>query len=420
MPYVRMANVASIVGLGGLLLFFLVLVIRKIKLQGSPEPLKNLTWFSQIFKQGIRMIRTCPWILVLPFLGHILKTLETLPSVIKYIREHPEPIRGPMEFSIGFFVRFLKYNPHTIFSSFIRALGQINTALFNQFYSILVIGITLLLVMFIVLRQTPLLPVDSANKSNNKGRMFLAIVSGVLGVAILIFYMMDRRYEVEGELPFLLYFIVLGLLAIIVNALASTTVLLMMQAAVKKERLGFMEAVSKLNTCIRPMLIFFLIISGIGFLAHLSLWTQTLIKGSQTMAGLSWSTTMTKNFLHSMLLVMVAFVPVIIVTGEHSIFSSLERSAELWARHTKTVAVFVIISAFLLCIPSFIDFARSLVAPFMSWTGQAATFLTSSLKVVIAVIVMNSMFVLYKTLQNPAMQAQPIESQVETTAKGNS
>ncbi len=394
------ADVVSAIVLVVLLIVLLALlgpIIYRSRKTGQPAPVHSRDWFVDTFRQGLEIIRRCPWILIIPLIAKIIRFIEVLPSTHAAIQklERSSPTSHTI-WSLEQILLLLRDLPR----NFIRALGLLNTAMFYAFLSGIVMLIILVGIAFLFLRSEAPSKRISDTEPNPKTRRVLGVVLGLASLCCIypgILMWTDRLSLVENTSFSVFYGVTVTFLSVIVVAFAGGTLLLLMVAASDKQVLSVREAFMRAEMHFRPLFLFGLIMAG---LVHLSVLPTTLIMlfNGFSYGGGPYLGLMTDR-VTNIIFAILAFIPVIIVKECVPVSSAFARSVALWARNAKNAAVFVCISAFLLMIPMFLTGNLRLFFSYAGWPLHIARFIGSSIIAAVGVLVMSSIVVFYKKVQ---------------------
>jgi hypothetical protein len=401
MAYLDTVDVVSIVVaviLSAAILALLGLIIWKHRSIGQLTPLHDRDWFLDTFRQGAEIIRRCPWLLIIPLIGIILRFIEVLPSTHAALQKLPPPSPTPSFYwtSDGIFL-LLRDVPR----EFIRAAGDLNTAAISAFQSGIVVLIILLGIAFLLLRsKAPSHRIPAAKPTVMRRRILgVLLLLASLCLYPLLFIWGEELPLAENLSLFVIYAVKATFLYIIAMAFGGGTLLLMMTAASDKQKLSLIKAFTNVQMYFRPLLLFGLLMAGVAHLAILpamvSMFSDTLSGGSPRYLRLM--TDGATNLIFALL----AFVPVIIVKEHASLSSAFSKSITFWARNTKNAAAFVCISAFLLTVPMFLRGNLRLFFSHRGWSLQIALSIGALIIAAIGVLIMSSMVVFYKKMQEP-------------------
>ncbi len=391
-------DTVSAVLVAAVLVGWLTLVARRYCELGPMERIKNRGWFVDTFEQGLGIIRRCPWLLPLLLLAVLVSYAESQVRSYIYLQKHPALLENVAEF----------YQRRASFSSSIRAsmrflpfdllgkAGQLNGAMLEGFHSGVVVAVFLVGVMAVLLRAAPAgnqtVPVDSGLRN----RKLLGIAAGVAALIPIL----REVWFIHADPKVWPFWILLpvSLAGMLLYAFVYSTFLPAMETAGRGGTLSFAGALSQVDNHLRALFLFILFEAAVGTASTLTLLVASFT-GNPASSGSLWRYT---QGAVNILFAMICFVSVIIVVRRETVVSAFNHCINLWARHAKTAAAFVIIGAVMLLIPEILQRALHTVFPYQGWKGweiYVLRFVLSLLKVAAGVLVMSSMVVFYKKIQ---------------------
>ena len=390
------AEVISAILIGGLLIGWLALVRRRYRELGPMEPLRDRQWFIEVFKEGWKALRHCRWIMRFLLLAAIISFAESQIRTHIYLKKHPELLqripdlyghRKSLSSLLGSLIHFLPYD-------FLRTAGNLDSAMFKGFASMFVMICFITGITIVLFRSIPAGAEMTDNDSSLGKRKLLGVAAGASSM-FLIFLFVKSFISGSGAFTFWM-FLPTSLVGILFSAFKFSTFLPAIEAAGRDKDISFLEALSQSDNLIRSLFFYVVVIAAISAASSLSLYFMMATGGSSVgMGRLFQYNEAAKNILCAML----CFVPVIIVVQKASFKSAFIRCIDLWARQAKSAAVFLLISTLLLLVPNMLE---GRLWNFFSYRGLASyaiQILFTLYKVSVGVLIMSSMVVFYKKIQ---------------------
>lgn len=408
------AIILSMLTLLGALLLWLALIIRRRLGMGSIEPLRRFRWSSDIFGQGLAIICKRSLILILPLVAQAVAFTQALVS------EHAS-LTGFLEAVLEFPARLLDmFVPLLLFvflslASFLSSLFQLYGAMIAPFGSTLVAGICFLGAAAFSLSPRASGGALSLPGLADKKRRFLRFFSGLAGF-ILLSSLIIAAFKFKEKHSYWWLSFLLSLLTLPVSAFAASTLLVLMKAADRNEELSLTKAISRAAESFRPLLYFGLItvlISSIGALP-VYIGSSFFTRSSEFGASRSWIIwpELVNTCGTGILTAMICFIPAIVIVRRVSLRSAANHCIDLWARYPLAAAKFVVFGSLFMTVAVIFQNLLQL-PPSQSENGFIAfPHLFAFPTIAVGVLVMSSMIVFYKKLQDP--QGEISQAQIGT------
>lgn len=401
MPAANVVSTVVSVLLLAILLILLGLIMWRSRKIGQLAPLHERDWFKDVFREGLEIIRRCPWILIIPLIAKILQFVETFPSVWTAIQRKSHSSPRTAFWGLGVILDLLRDLPR----NFISAVGDLNTAVFSSFQSGIVALIILLGITLLLLRSGIAPERVSGTEPNTMKRRVLGVILGLASLGTyLVMLIWGNRFPLAENTAVLVFYMTTAtflytFLYLFAVTFAAGTLLLLMIAASDGQELSPIKAFARAEAYFRPLFLFGLITVGLAHLSILpatigpTLYFDTFPGGGGRFLG-----QLTDEVRH-IIFAMLAFIPVIIVKERSPISSAFAQSIALWARNAKNVAMFVCISALILMVPMFLKSNLGYFFYIWGWPRHIAWHIASSIIAAIGVLVMSSMVVFYKKIR---------------------
>ncbi|RJP74898.1 MAG: hypothetical protein C4532_01445 [Candidatus Abyssobacteria bacterium SURF_17] len=382
-----------------LLAAWIFLIIRKRRSLGAGTSEYQPIRVRDAFGLGLATIRRHRWIVLLPVLGRCVSFAASFPATYLAVKSDPqrfiEPaIAGPYGLSDA----VIPFGS-MLLSSLASALRQIDSAMLSPFHSRLIAGICFLGAAYLLLRRrrsdtaATIVPALTGRR-----KMLVGILFAGAGIACIVVFAALEGRVARRQFFWPWLWIVIMLLLLPVASFANATILSLMKAGLKKEEISFTQAIPEAESCFIPLLGFAFVsafIGSSGFLPLIALPTgRTLnfVAGS-VLPVVSVFLTM---LITGVLAAMVSFVPAIIVDQRAPLISAFKRCLELWARHPRSAAAFVLASTGLLLIPEMLGQVEQWLYFPLGWTRAVFSFACSCLQIALGVLVMCSMIAFHR------------------------
>lgn len=397
MSYISIAKTMSAVLIVGAAVAWLAFIIRRRVATGPMTPLQSRDWFLDVFKGGLTIMRRCRWLLIIPLAAAGVQFCESLFWTSLYLNRNPAMAKRFSQREPEQLSEFLKLLIRDIPGDFLETAGEIDDVMLHVLRSPVVLGAFLLLVMIIVLRSRNNGTGVAVDDSHRRAPKWLGALSGLTGAVFLVIPILQNLlFKNEMYSSWIYVGVVLAFL--IALPFAYALLIPAMDAADRGSALSFTAGLSTMERYFRPLFGYVLVSSAVVQIVLLPSSVHLLLDPYHEfdLDGL-W---LVKGALMCTLLAMISFVPVIVVVRRESLASALDGCVELWARHAKNAAVFILIGALLLLIPVMLEGKiYRLFSSHVGWEIKTLQVVLSLCKVAVGVLVMSSMVVFYKKIQ---------------------
>ena len=290
-------------------------------------------------------------------------------------------------------------------------MGQLNSAMLNAIQTSVAGLAFLLLISYSMLKSRPEHPDLSGRGFDPRIKRwmiaFLSLATFIyMAIAIWNFSLDRTEFQAWALIPMMIAYLMF-------SAFAYSLFIQSMDAADRGQAVSIGVAFSKMTEFFQPLFLFLLLVMALGIVAYLLSYVSYLTgnSGSFSVRGNLAHLLSLTGELQSILLGMIAFVPVIIVVRRKTFSAAFNACAELWARNAKNAAAFVIISALLLLIPAALQIVIDYRFPghrfnhYFGWANQTIRLISSLYKVSAGTLIMCSMVVFCRKateLEKPA------------------
>ena len=393
-PYLFIAKIVSVTLIGAATLGWLALIVRKRLGMGRMAPLHDRQWFIDTFKGGAKIIRRCPWLLIVPLAGVIVQFCESLFWTSLYLGRNPATARRLSLKEPEQLLTFLKALVRDIPGVFLETAAEIDDLMLYALRSPIALGVFLLLVTVIVLRPRQ----HRIDNSGTKAPKLLGVLSGLIGAVFVVIPILQVLvFKNDAYFSWIYSAVILTFLLALPFAYA--LLIPAMDAAYGESVLPFTAGLSKMEQYFRPLFGYVLLSSAVIQVALLPSYLHLFLDPYHAPDPDALWFLILKGVPMCLLLSMMSFIPVIVVVRQESFVSAFHHCIELWARNAKNAAVFILIGALLPLLPVMLERRiHRLFSSHVGWEAKTCQLVLSLSSVAIGVFVISSMVVFYKKI----------------------
>jgi hypothetical protein len=368
----------------------------------APKPDFHRT--SDIFAQGLAIIRGCWWILAIPLMGQALLFAASLMSghappinIAGAIRQFPSRFLD-MFVPLSLFVNLLLHH-------FFASLLQLYAAMISPFSSQLIAGICLLAAAVVLWNPKLSRSVLPLPDIGERRKRFIGVVSWLGGLILLITFVLSFFTKTSHlTKPAIFYWVryqLLILMALPAGAFAGALLLGLMNFAADGEKPSIEQAASRAAENFLPLLYFGITTFVLIHLACLPWIMDSYLSMAGHRSALSgsswWLPEMASLAVASFFTATISFIPAIAVVRRESFVSAFHHCVDLWACYPWAATRFVLFGVLLLAFLSILE--PLFRAPPTGNIVVIAPNFFSFLRIIAGVLIMSSMVVFYKVIQ---------------------
>jgi hypothetical protein len=381
----------------GLVPVFALFVVWKRLRTGHVKPTQELEWSRDIFGQGIEVIRRCPWVLVFPLITEVAWFIERIPYRYVKIQDHAPDLEYLIPVTLRRVPHYLETIHFRLPADFAEAASEIYTAMLSQEGTLVTFVCLSVTVVILLGHGSPQSDSTSGILKTSK-RWFWGVLFGLTSGAVLMSFIQNAERTLQNEPQTVWLPALVGVSGIFIVSLANAAILLLMDAAADGRELSLAGALSQVKTCSRALILFGLFMVGLTFAGTLPITLVPTTEFKSRYVAVLWHLGGSAEHVFK---AMIAFVPAIVVVRRVQFLPAFKYCVELWARRPRSTAAFVVLSASLLLGPTVLIGHMNTLIYKSGWTGQLFHFLILSVKTAIGVLIMSSMVVFYKKMQEP-------------------